>query len=183
VLDVSAAAPAHIVLGVTDTMTESSATTADVAELPLADDVSQILEAKDLTHEDVAVPEWGLRVRLQVLTADAASEFSEEMFEESVDEAGKVSRKRKANQVTLLSTIVALCAVKANGDRLFSDREQVKLLGRKSSAALVKVAAVAMRLNGMTDEAKEAAKNDSSGTGGSATSSASPENSARPDAN
>lgn len=149
-------------------------------DLPLCDDVLQILNAEDLKYVTVAVPEWKTAIRLRSLSADLASQFVDEMFEEVTDEKGKVTRKRKGSQVTVLSTIIGLCAVKADGSRLFTDPDQIRLLSSKNANAVATVANAAMTLNGMTDEAKEVAKNDSGGTDTSGTSSASPDSSAKP---
>lgn len=96
----------------------------------------QVLGADDLVAEDVEVPEWGGTVRVRMLTGT-----ERDAFEEAVHGDGK-----KNNLANFRARLAALCMVDEQGNRLFGDNE-VKQLGKKSSAALSRVFNVAIRLN------------------------------------
>lgn len=107
----------------------------------------QILDAKDITYEDVEVPEWGGTVRVQALSGAARDQF----------EAALVAGKGKNRSVKLdnvRAKMVAASIVDADGKRLFTDAD-VRKLGEKSAAALQRVYTVAQRLSGLTDDDAE----------------------------
>ena len=104
----------------------------------------QILGAEDLGFEDVAVPEWGGSVRVQMLTG-----AERDAFEQAI-----VTRQGKKVQMTLANVrarLVAMCVMDGEGQRVFSDGD-VKALGKKSALALNRVFEVAQRINGLTPE-------------------------------
>jgi hypothetical protein len=104
----------------------------------------QILNANDLPAEDVEVPEWGGVVRVRALTGAERDAFEAAII--------KVRGKRVDFHLeNARALLVAMSVVDEDGNRLFSD-EDVKALGRKSAAALDRVASVAMRLSGLTQE-------------------------------
>lgn len=103
----------------------------------------EILSARDLPTEDVAVPEWGGVVCVRTLTGAERDAFESSM----VQQAGKST---KVNTQNLRAKLVALCAVNESGQRVFTDAQVVEL-GRKSSIALNRVFAVAQRLSGLSD--------------------------------
>jgi hypothetical protein len=110
----------------------------------------QILDAEDLTTEDVEVPEWGGTVRVRSLTGTERDKFETDM----VDKHGKATKLGD-----IRARLAALCMVDAKGQRLFSDAE-AHALGKKSGAALERVSSVAMRLAGLTqDDVEELAGN------------------------
>ncbi len=111
-----------------------------------------ILQAQDLPHEDVYVPEWGGWVRVRGLTAEERDKFEASILEGQ----GRNARVRMEN---IRAKLVALAVVDEEGNRLFTD-DDVALLAKKSAAAVQRVFDVAMRLSGLTEEAvEELAKN------------------------
>lgn len=99
-----------------------------------------ILEAHDLPHEDVAVPEWGGTVRVRGLTGAERDAFEASV----VGDRGKTMNMRN-----LRARLVAITIVDEDGKRLFSDADVVAL-GSKSGAALDRLFSVAQRLSGIT---------------------------------
>lgn len=95
-----------------------------------------ILSAEDLPHEDVAVPEWGGTVRIRTMMSKTRDEFESWLL---------ANRGRHEN---VRGHLVALCAVDAEGQRLFTI-EQAAALGEKSAKAMDRLFDVAQRLNGM----------------------------------
>lgn len=107
----------------------------------------QILGTADLLHEDVAVPEWGGSVRVQMLTGAERDAFEQEI----VVRQGK---KTQMNLANVRARLVALCMVDDEGQRVFGEAD-VKALGKKSALALNRVFEVAQRINGLTPEDME----------------------------
>lgn len=108
-----------------------------------------ILAANDRRKEEVEVPEWGGSVL--VATMDGTTR---DAWEQSLAPA---PGSRKVDISNIRARLVALCCVDEHGQRVFTDADAVEL-GRKSSTALTRVAEVAQRLNGLTNEALEEAK-------------------------
>lgn len=104
-----------------------------------------ILEADDLKTEDVHVPEWGGDVRIRMLTGEQRDAYETSMVELKKDGTPK------SNTENVRARLVALCIVNENNEQMFN-KADVKLLGRKSAAALDRVATAAQRLNGISDE-------------------------------
>ena len=102
-------------------------------------DKAQIVQADDLAHEDVEVPEWGGTVRVRTLTGAERDAFEAESF----GEGGKQLANVRAR-------LVARCLIGEDGERLFDD-QTIDALGAKSARALDRVFAVASRLNGLTE--------------------------------
>lgn len=107
----------------------------------------QILEANDLTFEDVDVPEWGGAVRVMALTGWERDKFESAM----VTGRGK---NRTTNMDNLRAKMAAAALVDEAGARLFTESD-VRVLGKKSAAALDRVFDVARRLSGLTQEDSE----------------------------
>lgn len=105
---------------------------------------ADILAKDDVEVVDVEVPEWGGTVRLQGLTGAEAAHFVDVIAKDKSGSAVK---------------IVAMSCVDENGYKLFSE-EQVERLKEKSLKALMRLQREAMRLNGLTEEALAATKND-----------------------
>lgn len=104
-----------------------------------------ILEAKDLKTEEVPVPEWGGEVLIRSLTGEQRDEYEASMFEMSKNGTAK------KNLANVRARLVMLCIVNEQGEQMFN-RADIKLLGRKSAAALDRVAQAAQKLNGISDE-------------------------------
>lgn len=103
-----------------------------------------ILEAKDIKTEDIPVPEWGGEVRIRSLTGEQRDEYESSMFE-----LGK-NGTPKQNLANVRARLVMLCIVNEQGEQMFN-KADIKLLGRKSAAALERVATAAQRLNAISD--------------------------------
>lgn len=121
---------------------------------------SAILDASDLKHEDVPVPQWGGSVRVRSMSGEDRDEFRSVLAGRGVVPVAEFS-----------AALLAVTCVDAAGARLFS-LEDMPALRAKSPEALDAAAAVAMRLNGLGATAVEdAVKNsgsDQSGDSGSA---------------
>jgi hypothetical protein len=115
---------------------------------------TQILEADDLPHEDVEVPEWGGTVRVIGLDGESSSKFSSQMVV-----LGDDGNPKSVDLDNFQARLLVLTLHDENNNRLFNE-EQIKKLGKKSSKVLTRLATIAQRLSGM-DQAQ--AKN-SSGT-------------------
>lgn len=133
----------------------------------------QILAADDLPSEIVEVPEWGGSVRVRTLTGRERDTMG----------AALMGSSGKPNFAEFDRRLVAASMVDENGNPLFG-QDEIEALGRKSSLALQRVAAVAQRLNGITEAKIEAAagnsvsgQSDGSSTDGPELSAARPVNS------
>lgn len=113
-----------------------------------------ILNAEDLPHEDVEVPEWGdILVRVRGLSGTDRDAY----------EAKAVALKNQGQDVELRlqdfrTKLVVKCLYDPESDeRLFSDKDVAKL-GKKSGVVIERLYGIAQHLSGMTKEAKEEAK-------------------------
>lgn len=102
----------------------------------------QILAAKDLSHEDVPVPEWGGTVRIRGMTGDERDAFEISLVHAREDGAN-------LSEAHIRARLVAFTAVDSEGKRLFTEAD-VAALGAKSSAPLDRCYAVAQRLSRLT---------------------------------
>lgn len=103
-----------------------------------------ILEAQDSQRQAVEVPEWGVTVYVRTLSGTERDAF----------EAGLVKgqgKQRKPDLANLRARLVALCAVDAEGKRIFADGD-VDALGRKAAAPLDRIFTAAQQLNGLTEK-------------------------------
>jgi hypothetical protein len=107
-------------------------------ELLGPDGVEEILAADDRLTVDVYVPEWKKTIRLRQLTAAESVQLTQIPKNEG------------------LTTIVAMSAIDAAGNKLFKDVDRLK---GKSAAALARLQEEALRLNGFSANAVVAAKN------------------------
>lgn len=110
---------------------------------------NQILEAKDITFEDVEVPEWNGMIRIKCMTGSERDSYESALYEfhPSTDGKGRV----KLNRDDLRAKLLARTIVNEKFERLFSDIE-VKKLGEKSAEVLDRLFAIAQRLNGLGKE-------------------------------
>jgi len=125
----------------------SSAKTPETPKVVRFFSKEEILACDDLKYEDVEMPEWGgCVVRLRQMSGAEASAFV----------------TSKANDADSATRVVAATAIDpTTGKVLFGDTpEEVALLSRKSFSAIFRLAQVAMRINGMEGELKQAVKND-----------------------
>jgi hypothetical protein len=104
---------------------------------------TQIIEAKDLPHEDIEVAEWGGAVRVRALTGTARGEL--EGFFRQKDERNYRER------------LLALSIVGEDGERLFTS-DEVEELARKNAEVIERIFSVAVRLSGLSKATAEEAK-------------------------
>lgn len=103
---------------------------------------SDIVGKEDFEYKDIEVAEWGGIVRLRVMTAAEAIQFTEDM-------------KGQSRKNAMLK-IVALCAVDATGKRMFTD-DKVQTLGQKNLKVLMRLQREAIELNGLKPDKNEEA--------------------------
>lgn len=113
----------------------------------------QILQANDLEHEVVSVPEWGGELCVWRMAEKRRNDFDQW----AVD---VIERKDYAS---FRARLIADCAGDEAGALLFS-HEDVGALAEKSSAAVRRVAEAALRVNKMrAQDAEQAEKNSEGG--------------------
>jgi hypothetical protein len=100
----------------------------------------EIKEARDLTFEDVDVPEWGVgkKIRLQVLSAKEAIEFSKAM-------------RDPAKKDDAIVRIVALCAVNRDGTRMIQGDAAMTIFKGKSIVVFNRLQKKCLVMNGFVD--------------------------------
>lgn len=101
----------------------------------------KILAAEDLRREAVFVPEWQETLYVRVLTARERDAFETQQLELAADD--------RTNE-NIRARLVVLTCVNAEGVRLFGDKD-ADALGNKASAALERLAKVALRINRVTE--------------------------------
>ena len=102
-----------------------------------------IFSIDDLPREEVFVSEWNGSVYVRALSGAERDEL------ERMLSKGAASR----------AAIVALCAVDASGERLFS-ADDVDALAKKNGRALEKIVTAAMRFAMISDEGIDEGKGD-----------------------
>ena len=105
----------------------------------------QIQKVHDAAIEDVPVPEWGGTVRLRGMSGVDRDAFEAASL---LPARGK-SQTREVNLQNIRARLVACCAIDEDGQPLFSEADVI-WLGKKSGAALDRLADVAKRLSGLT---------------------------------
>lgn len=103
-----------------------------------------VFAAEDRVIEEVHVPEWGGWMRVRSLSGAERDALEQSM----VVIRGK---EREQNLVAFRQKLIARSVVDDQGKRIFSDAD-VADLGKKSAAALDRVASVAVRVSKMTPE-------------------------------
>ena len=111
-----------------------------------------ILAAQDLKTESVKVPEWGGEVSVRTMTGTERDEVEAETFLASGDAKSGDAKSRYRN---LRARVLVRVLVNEKGERLFGDSD-IEALGRKSTAAIDRLFAVAQRLNALTEQDVEA---------------------------
>jgi len=111
-----------------------------------------ILDADDLPTEPIDVPEWDMTVYVRSMTG----------YERDLYEGGLISKTglpMSERMLNLRSTLVVLCTVDENGERIFTDDDK-QLVGQKSAKALERIVEAAQRMNELSDtDIEEAAGN------------------------
>ncbi len=105
---------------------------------------NQILDADDLKTKDVPVPEWGGEVRIKMLTGEQRDAYESSMVKMRKDGSPE------QNLENVRARLLVLCIVNEQGEQMFN-KADIKLLGRKSAAALDRVATAAQELNGISE--------------------------------
>ncbi|MFI6105846.1 hypothetical protein [Streptomyces sp. NPDC051310] len=106
----------------------------------------QILDAEDLSTEDVDVPEWGGTVRVRALSGTERDKIEASMVSAS---GTSLNTEKLAG---FRARLAAAAIVDENGKRMFRSEAETRRLGEKSATALQRVCDVAMRLSGLTEE-------------------------------
>ncbi len=105
----------------------------------------QIFAADDRKTEDVDVPEWGGTVKLRSLTG-----AERDKFEASLQE--RKGAKVKDNMANFRARLIGLCAVDPAGNKLFTNTQEIILLGNTSAAPLQRLVDKCNELNGFSEE-------------------------------
>lgn len=106
--------------------------------------------ADDLQRVPIDVPEWGGTAYVQQIScADL------DTFLELQDAAGRGKFTTKD-----MCRAVALSLVDANGERLYSDEDAVRRIGRRNMKVVERVFYKSMEISGLTKERIEAEKKD-----------------------
>ena len=100
----------------------------------------RVLRAEDLRREAVVVPEWDTTLYVRCLTARERDSFEAQQL--ALAEKDRTSDNIRAR-------LVVLACVDEGGTRVFADGD-ADALGNKASAALDRLASVALRLNRIT---------------------------------
>lgn len=126
----------------------------------------QILNADDLTIEDVPVPGWGGIVRVKGMSGTERDRFEAGFLGNNM----KALPKDKALEF-YRARIVAACLVDGAGNKMFRSPGEIKRLSEKSAEALELVVDVANRLSGLSKEdVEELTGNSDAAPSGSSTS-------------
>ena len=104
----------------------------------------RILHIADIAKERVTVPEWeGIELEVRGLTANARAK----VLQRSLNGDGGLDLERLYPELVIAATFDP-----DTGEQVFSDKEDRFVIGHKSSSAIERLAAAAMRLSGMRGE-------------------------------
>lgn len=125
---------------------------------------TDILSVRDLSMEPCPTPEWGEGTGVMVRVMP---QIEKERFIKSIrkirqgpdpDNPGKTIEKFYVELEGSGAALVAATACDTEGNLLFQEKD-IQALNQKSSAPIKRITDMAERLNGLNDEAREAAKN------------------------
>jgi hypothetical protein len=102
----------------------------------------QIREAKDLRRETVEIPEWGVTLEVQSLTTMQRSELFE---------GARGAGDRVDSRILFPSLVIATSMVPGTDEPVF-DSGDMDWLNTKSAGATGRVATLALKLSGLSDE-------------------------------
>ncbi len=105
----------------------------------------QILSADDIAKEKLSVPEWGGDIYVKTISAAERGFIEARMIE-----MGKDGQPKSVKVENLTTYIAFLSVCDENGNRLFTDIKDIEKLGKKSAAALDRVAQKAQELARMS---------------------------------
>lgn len=106
-----------------------------------------ILQAQDLKHEDVSVPEWGGTVRVRQMTGAERDALG----------ASLLTKDKSLDMTQYRIRLLATCIVDDQDRQLFG-MDEIHILGAKSGVALDRVYRAAERLNDTGADSLEAAE-------------------------
>lgn len=109
-----------------------------------------ILAAPDVQTREVDVPEWGGTVFIKGMTGAEQDAF----------EAANRRADGEPNLTNVRARYLTRCIVNETGTRIFAEQDAAAL-GKKSSAAIQRLWAVASELNGTSDETRAAMEGNS----------------------
>lgn len=126
----------------------------------------QIIAIDDIQTEEVPVPEWnGIVIEVRGMNGHARAKYME-MFRD--EDTGRI------NYPALYPTAIIECCFDPNtGEQVFNFDDEA-IINQKSGKALERLASVAMRLSGMSEDAEKEAGNDSPETESDGSTSTSP---------
>jgi hypothetical protein len=104
-----------------------------------------ILDHDDDQYAEVEVPEWGGSVRVRSIGAAER----ENLLRSSVTVEGK---SRKIDTPVMRVKIVWLSVVDESNKRMWTTKAELEALGQKNAASIDRIADVALRLAGITDD-------------------------------
>lgn len=104
-----------------------------------------ILDYDDDQYAEVEVPEWGGSVRVRSIGAAER----ENLLRSSVTVEGK---SRKIDTPVMRVKIVWLSVVDESNKRMWTTKAELEALGQKNAASIDRIADVALRLAGITDD-------------------------------
>jgi hypothetical protein len=129
----------------------------NLPEPVLIDDAGEFLEAEDTEYDIVDLSDLkgfeGKSIRVRSLTGKERGQYDQSVTVQHP--GGKVT----ANVLNARAKLVALASIKADGERLFTDK-QAQDLGEKNAKALGRIADKILDLSGMLEESEEEAKED-----------------------
>lgn len=109
---------------------------------------AKILEASDLTHEDVVVPEWGVTVRVVSPTVRERARIVSSFMGPD----GKPDL-----EAMYPALVIATATDPKSGERLFTEAD-ADALADKNGRAMERVAKAAMTVAGMSEDAADLGK-------------------------
>lgn len=112
----------------------------------------EIFAAADTQVEDVAVPEWGGSVRIRGLSGSERDQYEAWIIQ------GR-GKNRDVNLKQARAKLVMMCAVDAEGKRIFDEADLIRL-GAKSALALQRVFDKASALSGLDEDTLEKIQDD-----------------------
>ena len=117
---------------------------------------NEILQANDLQHEALEIPEWGGEILVRGFTAAERDEY-----EQSLIDARRVGNETQIKMVSenAKARAAVKCIVNDEGERIFTDAD-ADVLGQKSAKALNRIMEKIQNLSGMSEkDMKELAGN------------------------
>lgn len=107
-----------------------------------------ILAIDDLPTESVEVPEWGVTLAVRSMTGAERDRYEMDLMQ---DQQKAKKNGKEFGFTNIRARLVVMCTVDADGKRVFHD-DDVERVGRKSSAAIVRLYDAASKLNAISDE-------------------------------